>query len=155
ILAGSRVSVAFELNKPVSIPAELDAENSGTWIQATLGPEALALFQAPGTAALSPGATLTASGRTWTLAWQHWDSVRLVVKPTDDYRIAASEDAVFRFDALKDNPPTASVTIPLEDKSVLPTAVVEIAGEARDDVALSWIALERQLAPKNPSSEGA
>jgi hypothetical protein len=160
ILAGSKISVAFELNKPLAVPANLDAssESGAAWIQSTLGPEAMLLFQQPSAGAggqPSPEAKLVADGRTWTLSWQHWESVRLIVKPTDDYHITANEDAVFRFDALKDNPPTASVTIPLEDKSVLPTAVVEIAGEGRDDVALSWVALERQLARKNASSEGA
>jgi hypothetical protein len=157
ILAGSRMSVAFELNKPVAVPGDLDAssEQGAAWIRSTLGPEALALFKAGGPGQPSPGATLRADGRTWTLSWQHWDSVRLIVKPTDEYHIAAGDDAVFRFDALKDNPPTASVTIPMEDKSVLPTAVVELAGEGRDDVALSWVSLERQLARKNASSEGS
>ena len=81
--------------------------------------------------------------------------MRLIVKPTDEYQITAGEDAAFRFDALKDNPPTASVTTPAEDKSVLATALVDIAGEARDDVALAWVALERQTARKNATSEGA
>ncbi len=156
ILAGSRISVSFEFNKPLALPTSTDPSTpeGSRWLQSTLGPEASALFTKPETGP-APGATLTSEngGRTWTLSWQHWDSLRLILKPTDEYQISAGEDAAFRFDALKDNPPTASVTAPAEDKSVLATAVVAISGEARDDVALEWVALERQLAAKTPGSE--
>jgi hypothetical protein len=154
ILAGSHVSVTFEFNKPLQLPASMDvkSEETARWIQSTMGPEAMLLFSKLGTGP-SPEAKMTGEGRTWTLSWQHWDSVRLLMKPTDEYHITAAEDAAFRFDALKDNPPTATVTTPAEDKSVLATAIVEIAGEARDDVALDWVALERQLARKNTTSE--
>lgn len=154
ILAGSQVSIALEFNKPLALPASLDSQSPevARWIQSALGPEAMLLFTKP---AAGPGADakLAVDGRTWTLSWRHWESVRLIVKPTDEYQITAAEDAAYRFDALKDNPPTASVMMPAEDKSVLPTAIVEITGEARDDVALEWVALERQLARKTAGSE--
>jgi hypothetical protein len=158
ILAGSRVQMVIELNKAVPLPEPFDAADgpTQTWLTSTLGPDAVGLFAAGGApGGPDPKATIVAAdgGRTWVLSWQHWEAVRLMVKPTDEHQISAGEDAVYRFDALKDNAPTASVTAPLEDKSVLPTAVVELAGEARDDVALSWVSLERQLARKVAGSE--
>ncbi|HMN42185.1 MAG TPA: hypothetical protein PKE29_15170 [Phycisphaerales bacterium] len=159
ILAGSRIILTIELNKPVPLPRPFDPTGAATraWLASTLGADAVGLFTGgPSEAAgVDPHARLAsdASGRMWTLTWQHWDSLRFTVRPTDEYQIAAGEDAVFRFDALKDNAPTATVTAPLEDKSVLPTAVVEIAGEGRDDVALAYVALERQLARRVPGSE--
>jgi hypothetical protein len=156
ILAGSLVSVRIEFNKPLTVPALMDPSQSAEaarWLQSALGPEAPGLFKGSAGGPTS-NATLTADGRSWTLSWRHWDSLRLIVKPTDEHRITSGEDAAFRFDALKDNPPTATVTTPAEDKSVLATAIVEIAGEARDDVALAWVSLERQASRRNASSEG-
>lgn len=155
ILAGSKMSITLEFNKPLTLPATMDPRSpeASRWIQSALGPEAMLLFTKPANGP-APDAKITGEGRAWTLSWQHWESVRLIVKPTDEYQITAAEDAAYRFDALKDNPPTASVMTPAEDKSVLPTAIVEITGEARDDVALEWVALERQLARKTAGSEG-
>ncbi len=158
ILAGSRIVLTIELNKGVPVPQPFDPADAATqsWLAATLGQDAVALFvPAPGSSESGARLAVDQAGRMWTLTWQHWDSVRLTVRPTDEYQIGAGEDAVFRFDALKDNAPTASVTAPLEDKSVLPTALVEIAGEGRDDVALEYVALEHQLARRNANSEGA
>jgi hypothetical protein len=177
ILVGSQVVLTLEFNKPLAAPTNLDpkADDSAfQWLATTLGPDAPWLFSRPtpptppappaaGAAApetdplagLTPGATLSADGRTWTLRWRHWDSVRLVVRPTDEHAIPAADEAVFRLDVLKDNPPTATVTLPTEDKSVLPTASVELTAEGRDDVGLTWVALERQLARKPSGSEGA
>lgn len=152
ILAGSRVSVKLEFNKPLEIPAGIGSgAGAAEWLSATLGPDIAALF-APGAAKQPP--TLVGSGTTWTLSWQHWETVRMLVRPTDEFRIASTEEAVFRFDVLKDNPPSATVTQPMEDKSVLPTAVVNLEAEGRDDVAMKSIALERQLA-RRAKSEGS
>ncbi len=150
ILAGSRLSVTLEFNKPLDIPPDL-ATSGRSWLESTLGPDVAALFSAQGT---REAATLARSGATWTLSWQHWETLRLLVRPTDEHRISAAEDAVFRFDVLKDNPPSATVTQPVEDKSVLPTATIALEAEGRDDVAMRSITLERQLA-RRPTSEGA
>lgn len=153
ILAGSRVSVKLEFNKPLEIPAGLgNTEGASDWLIATLGPDIAGLFAPAATTKEPP--TLVGNGTSWTLSWQHWETLRMLVRPTDEYRIASTEEAVFRFDVLKDNPPSATVTQPMEDKSVLPTAVVNLEAEGRDDVAMQSIALERQLA-RRAKSEGA
>lgn len=149
ILAGSRVSVRVELNK--AVPAA--GAGSKEWRERALGPDGAALFENAGA-----DARLEASGggSVWTLSWKHGldgRGVKLAVKPTDEFGIAAGEEAIYRLDVLSDHAPTAAITVPSEDKSVLPTAVVELVGEGRDDVGLAWVALERQLARRVKGSE--
>lgn len=145
ILGGSTMEVSLEFNKPLPgiAPGDRDA------LAAALGEQSLLVLDAGGTVRAGPGS------RVWTLSWTIADSVRLVVRPRDEYGIAGTDEASFRFEAQKDNPPTATVTAPGEDRAVLATAVVEFSGEARDDVGLRWVALERQLARRPGGSEGA
>ncbi len=145
VLAGSRVSVTIELNKPVP-GAGTDAR---AFAARCLGPDASALLAA------DPSATLSTEERAWTLSWTIDQPVRLSVRATDSHGITGVEDASYRFESLRDTPPSAVITAPTEDKSVLATAIVELAAEARDDVGLEWLTLERQLARRPEGSEGA
>lgn len=146
ILAGTSVVLDVTFNKPLKAPEKSDT----ALLTRTFGPDFAALITAesdPATIAVSSDA------RTWTLSWRHLRSVRLALHPIDEYRIGAPEEAVFRFDLLSDNPPTATVITPSEDKSVLPTAVVDLAAEARDDIALTSVSLDRQIARRVKGSE--
>jgi hypothetical protein len=146
ILAGSAVALTFTFNKPLSAPAIADAAN----ITRTFGPDFASLYaDTAAPAVLMP----SADSRTWTLTWTHLRSVRLALHPVDEFNIGAPEEAVFRFDVLNDNPPTATVITPSEDKSVLPTAIVDLAAEARDDIALTSVSLDRQIARRVKGSE--
>lgn len=150
ILTGSRVALSIELNKPVPPPPALPAGPArDAWLAATLGPDMAALFTGDSPATLDA----PAGAKSWTLSWTHTRAVRLALKPVDEYGIGPGEESVYRFDLLTDNPPTAAVTTPTEDRSVLPTAVVALAGEGRDDVGLSHVALERQIARRGKGSE--
>jgi len=150
ILTGSRVAMTIELNKPVPPPpASTSAAARESWLASTLGPDMAALFTTEPPALLDA----PAGGKSWTLSWTHTRAVRLAVKPVDEYGIGPGEESVYRFDLLTDNPPTAAVTTPTEDRSVLPTAVVALAGEGRDDVGLSHVSLERQIARRAKASE--
>lgn len=157
ILAGSTVTLKLTLNKPVpGLPALVP--DARVWLSRSLGPDALALWLGDETRADSPRAEVRTDGdhgREWSIRWTLAEPVRFSIKPTDKHGIAGVEEAVYRFDSLKDNPPTAVVTIPSEDKSVLATATVELAGEGRDDVGLDWVGLEQQLARKPQGSESA
>lgn len=146
ILAGSVIELAIEFNKP--LPG-LDAGLPGA-VAAAIGAEGAALLtpESGGVLIASPGE------RVWTLRWTLADSVRLAVRARDEHGITSPDDATFRLESLKDNPPTVTVTAPGEDRAVLATAVLELVGEARDDVALGWVALERQLARRTKGSEG-
>lgn len=142
VLGGSEVALVIHLNKAVPTPSETDHAQRVAWIARCLGADAAKLADFGG----GGGATLQFSGSTWTLRWRVDGAVRLVVRPVDEHGISSGDDATFRIDAVKDNPPTASVITPVEDKAVLPTAVVRLVGEARDDVGLEEVRLECVIA---------
>ncbi len=148
LLSGSRVTLAVTLNKPVPGPAT--ESDTIAWTLASFGPAAARLLEDAGAAA-----NVRAEGATWTLVWTLRDAAELAVRPVDEFGIAAVEEAAFRIDALKDNPPTAVVLTPEEDQAVLATASVEIVGEGRDDVGLKDVVLERAVARRAGGSPGA
>ncbi len=143
-LAGSRVRLDITLNKPV--PA---APDDPGWLAATLGPDAA-----------RDGAAVTidpADPARWTVEWTLGESARLAVALADEFGITSADDAIFRFESLVDRPPTATITDPASDQTVLASAVVEIVGEGRDDVGLASLALDRQRhspAGASPSGPG-
>ncbi len=146
-LAGSRAKLSITINKDV--PAERQREARGAaWVAASLGEDVASLL------ASDPDARLTLGARIWALEWALTRPVRIGVKVVDEHGIADSEERSFTLDVLQDNPPSAVVVRPDQDKSLLPTAVVELAGEGRDDVGLAWVALERQVARRPQGSEG-
>ncbi len=143
-LAGSRVRLDITLNKPV--PA---APDDPGWIAATLGPDAARDRVAVTVDPADPAR--------WTVEWTLGESARLAVALSDEFGITSADDAVFRFESLVDRPPTATITDPASDQTVLASAVVEIVGEGRDDVGLASLALDRQRhspAGASPSGPG-
>lgn len=121
-LTGSRVELTLTLNKA-----------------ARLEPDPAAQIKATGPV------DVRVNGAVVTLAWQLADPVRLVVRPVDEHGLEADDDAVLRFDSTPDKPAEATVTAPPSDRGVLATALIESRAEGRDDVGLSWVALERQV----------
>ncbi|MBX3402748.1 MAG: hypothetical protein KF699_04960 [Phycisphaeraceae bacterium] len=147
LLAGSSMRLTIHLNKDVPAAAAFAAGGS-EWLRRTLGEPAMELVSR------AEGVSLELAPRQWVLAWTLEEPVRINVRVEDEHGIADAEERGFRFDVLRDNPPTVVVVRPAEDKSLLQTAVVDLAGEARDDVALSWVALERRIARRPAGSEG-
>lgn len=149
-LAGSRVELDIELNKPTPL-----SPDDSSWVVATLGPDAA-------TAGVDIEALDGEEGAAsrWRLRWTLDDSVRLTVSLVDEYGIVSVDDSVYRFEAVQDQPPTVTVTAPDSDRSVLATAVVDVEAEARDDVALDSVWIERQrsrpagAAGRDPSGPG-
>jgi hypothetical protein len=141
VLAGSTIDLKFTLSKPVPTP-DADGAERRAWLE-----KALPGFTAP--------ADLTAdfSDTVWHLSWRLTDSVRLAAVPTDAMGVQAVQPAAYRIDVVQDGAPTATMLRPEADDSVLPTAVVEVTGEARDDVALTSVALERQTYTAEPGSQ--
>jgi hypothetical protein len=135
ILAGSRVTLTLELNKPVLGRPEMLGFGASTPV-----PE---------------GATLTLEGRTWTIAFEADRSVRLPVAMVDEFSIPSAQDAVFAFEVAADAPPTAAILDPAHDESVLPTAIVQADAEGRDDVGLAFVELRTQKAAAPTGSAGA
>lgn len=145
VLAGSTIDLTIRFNKPLPGPPQDQESAAAAWAAATF----------PG--AKMNGWAATYSGEQWKLTWVARESLRLPVRPTDQYglRPSEAEESIFAFDVAEDRPPTATVIEPREDESVLATAVVEIGGEARDDVGIASLSLTRQLARPAQGSLGA
>jgi ribosomal protein S25 len=147
VLAGSRVRLTINFNKPVPGPAGRDAEALGNWAMRTFGaPELGAAIE-------------TTTDGEWadsvTLALEAGESLRLPVIVSDDHGLTNTEEAVYTLEVVKDLAPTATVVEPQQDESVLATAAIGIEGEGRDDAGLRWVALERQWSRPPAGSIGA
>lgn len=148
LLAGSRVRMSIELNKPVPNPvgAQAGADARAAMLKATFGEAAAAL--------LAEDAGVTFRDSRWDLEWTLRETMRLDLHVEDEYGIAGAESS-FTFSVLEDRPPAAAVTVPDEDRTTLPNATIELAAEGRDDVGLAWTALEYRIARPPGGSEGA
>ncbi|MBX3377059.1 MAG: hypothetical protein KF678_08655 [Phycisphaeraceae bacterium] len=149
VLAGSSVQLRMTLNKPVPTPAtggdaEQDALRRLEWLRSTM----------PGSE-FAPDLSMSFDGPAWTLSWTAGASVRVPVRPVDQFGLRAVDEAAYSIDVVEDRLPTAAVIEPREDESVLPTAVVELVGEGRDDVGVSMVELARQAARPARGSIGA
>ncbi|HPO91980.1 MAG TPA: hypothetical protein PL072_00790 [Phycisphaerales bacterium] len=171
-LAGSRADLTIHFNKALPVPpgAPLDGERAARWARAALGEDAAAMLAstvggAPGEANGEADAEVLDNapavvdfedgGRVWRLSWRLDRAVKMTVGAVDEHGIENSEESTFVFEAQRDAEPGVVVTAPDEDRSVLATAVVEVAAEARDDVGLSYLRLERQHARRPAGSAGA
>ncbi len=150
MLAGSRIRLSLVLNKPVPAPpsAEADGAARRAWLAAALGEDIARLAD-------ERAIWTSFEGELWKLEWVLRETARLPVRVTDEFGLASVEESVYRFEAIADAAPTVTVTEPESDRTVLPTAVIDVRGEGRDDVALDFVALERRRATRPPGSEGA
>lgn len=148
-LVGSRVSMSIELNKAVPWPV-------GEGVEGAERERLLArTFGQTGARALgAAGSRVVFDGKRWTLEWTLREAVRLDVHVEDEYRIVGPECS-YSFAVIEDRDPSAAITLPTEDRTVLPTAVVDLMGEGRDDVGLVWTGLEYRVARPPTGSEGA
>jgi hypothetical protein len=131
-LLGSTVTLTLTLNKPIPI----EADNPG-WVAASFS-QALAQNTMSVAAPADIADTLTL---TWSLA----ESTRIPVTLVDQHGIESTDESVFRFDAVEDQAPAATVTAPPSDTAVLASAIIDLTGEGRDDVGLAWVRLDQQL----------
>ncbi|HYF14750.1 MAG TPA: hypothetical protein VD971_06725 [Phycisphaerales bacterium] len=141
VLAGSRVEMTVEFNKPLPVNAET---GGAAWADAALS----------GITAHARDVIAAAEPTRWRVAFTPERSLRVAVRPTDQFGIEAGDDALFRFEVAEDGPPSAGVVQPAQDEAVLTTAVIGAAGEGRDDVGLSRVALRTQEARVDPASAG-
>lgn len=159
MLAGSWVSLLVRFNKPVSprAPSVRLGEDSA-WLRAMLGPDVATTVASAKSAVEGEAGVAFSSvegGRAWSLYLRLDETIRVNVRAVDEHGIETVERSMYVLEALADAPPTATITKPSEDRSVLPTAVVEVEAEGRDDVGLSSIVLERQRARRPAGSAGA
>jgi len=133
-LVGSEVSLLLKLNKPLPVPSSPAERES--WMRQTFGwnGEHLPRF------AEDPDD----AGR-WRLSWTLQATCTLSLNLRDAHGLTNDEPIRYRILAVADLPPTVIVTEPERDETVLPTAVVGVAGEGRDDVALSRVGLRTHI----------
>jgi hypothetical protein len=148
VLVGSRARLAFELNKPLPNPDDDDARAGGraAWIAATFGWGADDGAGVPEFAA--------DAGR-WTLSWTVGATRTLALTLEDEYGLTNEEPIEYRIEAVADLPPTVTITEPPRDDLVLPSAVIPVAGEAKDDVAVSHLALAAHVERTGAGAESA
>lgn len=126
VLAGSHVELTLEFSKSMPLKA------SEAFARTLLG------MSDEATTGIEP------RERTWIVNWIARRPMTFAVSAADELGLALSDDTTFRFDTVQDTSPTAAMLNPASDESVLPTAVVSIKAEARDDVSLAAAAVEHQ-----------
>ena len=121
-LIGSDVTLELELNKPIPFPQDDET------LRRTLGWGEDDL----------PRCTVDARyPDRWTLRWRLEETRRLDLHLVDEYGLGNTEPIAYRIDAVEDRLPAVTIMEPESDEPVLPTAVVPLRAEARDDVAVS------------------
>jgi len=140
VLAGSRIALELQLNKPIPV----DAEDRSPWLAAALG------LDEPWT-----DVDATFDGASWSLAWIAREPRTLRPTLVDEHGLTNTDEPMFGFDVQPDREPTATLAEPPRDENVLASALIDLVADGRDDVGLEWIAIERQLAVAPPDSEGA
>lgn len=181
ILEGSRVSLAVEFNKalgeqyadaegvlagfglPLAEQAEASATIEGSVytisavvssmrrdpMESVSGPE-------PGETVDDPAGTVPPQGNQIEVEPAAGPAtIEIPIRVTDRHGLRSERESMFRLALAIDQNPTAVVTEPAADESLLSTAVIELAGEGADDVGIARVALERQRAASPASSEGA
>lgn len=129
-LAGSTATLAIELNE------SLGTDASG------LARRMVRLASASGEALAEPELAIDATDpRRWTLRWPVAGGATLGLALEDEHGIGNAEEIAFRVEAVEDRPPACAVIAPVADESVLPTALVPVQIEGRDDVGLTRFGL--------------
>ena len=138
-LVGSWVSLALDLNKPLPTPQtpEQLAAVLG-WAGGVL-PEIKVDKTAPGT---------------WTLQWTLRQTRTLNLHLEDNHGLRNAELIAYRIEAIEDRPASVTVIDPEADRVVLPSAVVPLVAEARDDVAVASIGLGARIQRAGQSQPG-
>jgi hypothetical protein len=145
LLAGSRVELTLDFNKPLAGPAR---NTERAWLLSHL--PALAGLVDEGSAV-----DVDVQDRRWRLAFTPRETLRIAIQPVDEHGITAREEHSVSLQVAPDAPASAAVIEPPNDESVLPSAVVEVIGEGRDDVSLASVALRGVLARAPAGSAGA
>ena len=123
VLAGSKIAITAALNKSARFEGEVLTSD-----------------------APSDDFTIDDDGRTRTIEWTATGRGIVKLQLVDELGIQSVDDAIVRIETITDREPSVTVTVPERDEAVLATAVVDLVGEARDDVGLDWLALRAQPA---------
>ncbi len=144
VLAGSRVALDIRFNKPIPGPPADSEEARRDWLAAAI----------PGVDFGTDAAVAIDEDR-WSIAWTIAQTTRVPVVARDEYGLTGRDETAFAFDVVEDRPPTAAVTLPAQDESVLAGAIIDAAGEGRDDAGIASLRLDAQAARPPAGSIGA
>lgn len=147
-LVGSHVTLDIQFNK--ALPVGDDDDDA--WLTLTLGwsgeslPEFTALQrETPDADNVGQDASDAAHSPHWRLTWRLDETTSLDLSLVDQYGLVNLDPITFRIDAVEDRRPSVTIIEPASDEAVLATAVVSLAAEGRDDVALSRVSLEARV----------
>ncbi len=152
VLAGSTVTLTAELSKPVPTPGVPEAPKPINGLPPTREAWAAATL---GTTVLPENAVWDLAPDRWRLTWTAAANTSLAIRPIDAFDITAADEAAITVSVVQDTPPGATVVEPQADEDVLASAVLPLAGEGRDDVRLSSLALDAQRHSPPAGSAGA
>ncbi len=139
VLAGSDVVVSLRFNKP--LPRWIDA--------AALAEEQL------GDAGFAEGLERVGDGGVWRVSLKPEAQVAMTIEPRDEHGLTPPSPSVLRLEVVQDEPPAVAINEPARDEAVVRSAVVEIAGEGRDDIGLNALWLAAVRAATDGESVGA
>lgn len=140
LLAGSRAELRLTLNKPIPVESASDA----TWLRDTLG--------LPGDSPLPDLVVEDGERPVWVLRWTLERTLALNLHLVDEHGLSNFDEIAYRIDVATDREPGVAIIEPPSDQTVLPTAVVPVIVEGRDDVALSGVGLEMFRAGRTPEA---
>ena len=145
-LIGSVVTLTLQLNKAIPVPQEQPQQSQ--WIFETFGWQDSANL--PDMQATQPSADEL------TLSWTLQESTSLTLRLVDEFGLENTEDIAYRIDAVEDRLPSVTIVEPESDQAVLPTAIVPLTADARDDVAMETLAIKaRKQTPKSNDAGNA
>ena len=142
-LIGSQVDLRLEMNKPLPVETG-DAQSS--WLTSTFG---------WGEGALPQFSVDEVDPSVWRLQWTLSATQALALNLVDEHGLANGEPIAYRIEAVEDRQPAVTITQPQSDETVLPTAMIPLTSEARDDVSLSSVGLRAQLQTGETKMEDA
>lgn len=144
VLAGSRVELTFALNKSIPVPRETSGPAAAKF--------ATSLMQG---ATPPPDLAIAHTEKQVTLSWTANDTIRFGAILEDSFGIKSPDPTSISLIVVPDRSPTVSVIDPPQDETVLPSAIIDATGEARDDLALASLTLEARVLASKPDSPGA
>ncbi|MFG0259963.1 MAG: hypothetical protein ACF8LK_06375, partial [Phycisphaerales bacterium JB041] len=140
VLAGSRFAITLSTNKAASLAADSSASGDGSESR-----------RPPGL----PDGWTRVDERTLVFAGVAGERTRIDVELVGEDGLVSTEPVAVVLQVTSDAPAAVTITDPPYDESVLATASVGLRAEARDDLGMRWLALERQSARPAAGSEGA
>lgn len=145
-LSGSRVSLRLVMNKPLAPPRDADESVRAEWLGKSLGLQGAELPQFSGD---------PSNPAIWQLEWTLTATRALNLSLTDQYGLSNPEPITYKITATEDRPPSVTILQPQADQAVLPTAIIGLEAEARDDVALAGVGVEARVQTIGRSVEDA